>query len=190
MKRILPILMAIGFLSLGCEDDGDAVALSSQGGKKRVFISSVTYNGNLGGLSGADDKCNSLASAAGLGGTWKAYLSTAATDAFERIADVGPWYLVDETYLVFQNKAQFSTGPSNPIMMTETGEWLSGFAFVWTGSGGSGDYHITYGACASWTSSSAGVTGVTGNYTENTVAWQTSGYAYCHTSRHIYCFEQ
>src|SRR6185503_3920229 len=52
--------------------------------------------GDLGGLKGADARCQSLAKAAGAGGTWHAYLSTpasggqAAVNARDRIGK-GPW---------------------------------------------------------------------------------------------------
>ena len=63
------------------------------------FITSVGSGkgGELGGLSGADQQCQSLAQAAGAGGrTWRAYLSTqaaggqAAVNARDRIGK-GPW---------------------------------------------------------------------------------------------------
>src|ERR1051325_3061527 len=38
---------------------------------KKVFISSGTYTGNLGGLAGADATCQGLADAVALGGTYK-----------------------------------------------------------------------------------------------------------------------
>lgn len=48
--------------------------------------------GDLGGLSGADEHCQSLADEAGAGDkTWRAYLSTSEEDARDRIGD-GPWY--------------------------------------------------------------------------------------------------
>ena len=48
--------------------------------------------GNLGGLDGADAQCQKLADAAGAGGkTWRAYLSTSAANARDRIGD-GPWH--------------------------------------------------------------------------------------------------
>lgn len=51
--------------------------------------------GDLGGLAGADEHCQSLAEAAGIGDkTWRAYLSTSEVDARDRIGD-GPWYNVD-----------------------------------------------------------------------------------------------
>jgi hypothetical protein len=47
---------------------------------------------DLGGLSGADAICTSLAEAAGATGkTWRAYLSTSDTDAKDRIG-AGPWF--------------------------------------------------------------------------------------------------
>src|SRR5215212_6677746 len=45
------------------------------GGPCSVFLSSITYDGNLGGLSGADAKCQGLAAVAGLPGIYKAWLS-------------------------------------------------------------------------------------------------------------------
>jgi hypothetical protein len=53
---------------------------------------SVAQGGNLGGLAGADMKCQTLAQAVGAGGkTWKAYLSITGTNASSRIG-TGPWY--------------------------------------------------------------------------------------------------
>lgn len=63
------------------------------------FISStpIGNGGNLGGLAGADNQCQTLAQAAGAGAkTWRAYLSTQAADgkpainAKDRIGK-GPW---------------------------------------------------------------------------------------------------
>jgi hypothetical protein len=67
------------------------------------FITSVGpgNGGDLGGLSGADAHCQALAEAVGAGDrTWRAYLSTQATDgraainARDRIGE-GPWYNAD-----------------------------------------------------------------------------------------------
>jgi len=61
------------------------------------FVTSVGLGkgGDLGGLSGADNQCQSLAQAAGAGGkTWRAYLSTqgaGGVNAKSRIGN-GPWY--------------------------------------------------------------------------------------------------
>ena len=43
--------------------------------RKTVFVTSATYDGNFGTLANADANCQGLADAAGLGGTYKAWLS-------------------------------------------------------------------------------------------------------------------
>ena len=58
------------------------------------FVTSVNpgKGGDLGGLTGADAYCDTLAKAAGsTGKTWKAYLSTDSENAKDRIGK-GPWY--------------------------------------------------------------------------------------------------
>ncbi len=57
------------------------------------FVTSANpgKGGDLGGLAGADAYCNQLATAAGsTGKTWKAYLSSDAENAKDRIG-AGPW---------------------------------------------------------------------------------------------------
>ena len=54
-------------------------------GYQKVFVTSTTYTGNLGGLSGADSKCQARATAANLSGVWKAWLSTGDLAASSRI---------------------------------------------------------------------------------------------------------
>lgn len=60
-----------------------------------VTSSGSGHGGNLGGLAGADARCQALASVAGAGNkTWHAYLSTQgpnAVNARDRIGS-GPWY--------------------------------------------------------------------------------------------------
>ncbi len=62
------------------------------------ITSTVPKSGNLGGLEGADKICQDLAAAVGAGDrTWRAYLSTQATDAQPAVnardrIGAGPWY--------------------------------------------------------------------------------------------------
>jgi len=76
---------------------GAASAQDTQPDKMSFFITSVGSGdgANLGGLSGADAHCASLAEAAGSSGkTWRAYLSTqgsGAVNARDRIGS-GPWF--------------------------------------------------------------------------------------------------
>ena len=62
-----------------CPGNGPIVGIDAEGnfvcGYKTVFISSVQYTGALGGLLGADLRCNNLARNANLSGVYKAWLS-------------------------------------------------------------------------------------------------------------------
>lgn len=51
---------------------------------KKVFATAGTWNGNLGGLAGADAKCQTEATSAGLSGTYRAILSSTAFHARRR----------------------------------------------------------------------------------------------------------
>jgi hypothetical protein len=61
------------------------------------FVTSVgsgAKGGDLGGLAGADETCQTLAAAVGAGDrVWRAYLSTSTEEARDRIG-TGPWYNV------------------------------------------------------------------------------------------------
>jgi hypothetical protein len=71
------------------------VGVAAQDASMSFFVTSVNpgKGGDLGGLAGADAYCASLATAAGAtaGKTWKAYLSTDAENARDRIGK-GPWF--------------------------------------------------------------------------------------------------
>ena len=54
-------------------------------GEAIVFVTSGSYSTNLGGLSGADSKCTSAATAAGYSGSWTAIPSDSATAAINRL---------------------------------------------------------------------------------------------------------
>lgn len=93
---ILPLLL-LG--ALACSDDEGATGADGAADvvdtSLSFFVTSVgtaELGGNLGGLEGADARCEQLADAVGAGAkTWRAYLSTTTVDARDRIGS-GPWY--------------------------------------------------------------------------------------------------
>jgi hypothetical protein len=103
---------------------------------KRIFVSFQTFAGNLGGLAGADQKCQTAATAAALGGTWLAWLSTSTVNAIDRVTSDSPYFLVNKTTKVFNNKANWTTQPLVAISMAEDGSTISGSTVfgVWTGT--------------------------------------------------------
>jgi hypothetical protein len=116
-----------------------------------VFLSSATYNGNLGGLAGADEKCQALATAASLDGVFTAWLSSSTTDAIERLAGTaGRFVLVDGT-LIAADLSDLTDGSlAAPIDKTESGVTISDDPRAWTGTAATGTacFQASNGECA------------------------------------------
>jgi hypothetical protein len=118
---------------------------------------------NLGGLDGADAHCQALPEAADAGGkTWRAYLSTSAVNARDRIGD-GPWHNA-KGELIASNVGELHSDAnriSKQTGLTETGETVSGrgdpvnMHDILTGSNADGT--VAAGAtCEDWTHNGAG----------------------------------
>ncbi|HUJ58578.1 MAG TPA: hypothetical protein VLX92_08800 [Kofleriaceae bacterium] len=169
----------------------------------RVFATHTVYMGAFGGLADGDQLCNSAAETAGLGGTWKAWLSDSTSNAIDRLADVGPWYLVDEATEVFAGKAALVESPLVAIDHDEYGHAIAqsnpfNVEGAWTGTlqdgtAGASDPSIGQGAdCADW-KTAFGETAMFGNVLD-TSTWTNVGagqLALCDEEQeHLYCFEQ
>lgn len=159
---------------------------------KRVFQTSTTYTGNLGGLSGADAKCQDRANAANLGGTWKAWLSdnsnspstrfiksTAAYKKINGITIANDWNdLIDGTIL-------------SGINMNEFGAPMTSGLSAWTGTTANGTFESRNLSCNGWTSSATTFEGLTGNNSTTNGNWSnSSGTIRCDGPVNLYCFEQ
>ena len=105
-------------------------AAQAQDASMSFFITSAGPGdgANLGGLSGADGHCQSLADAAGAGGkTWHAYLSSSTENAGDRIGS-GPWYNYNGE-LIAQDLAALhgdANGIGKQTGLTEKGEVVNG----------------------------------------------------------------
>lgn len=174
--------------------------------QKRVFVTSSTYSGALGGLEGADVECQVAADAAdpeGLGGDWKAWLSgdadvDADVDAASRLThDGGPYTLVDGTTVVAQNWTDLTDGTLlNQINMTESGELLTigiGQNGVWTNTGANGAIPANKASCDGWTSSESSVLGRIGSKDQKDPGWtlvNDPSISCENDTLKLYCFEQ
>ena len=83
----------------------------------------MLYDGNLGGLAGADAKCDLLASNAGLTGTFRAWLSDGIDSPDTRFLKAGnPYVLVDNTTVIASDWTDLTSGSIQaPINLTELG---------------------------------------------------------------------
>lgn len=148
----------------------------------RIFLTSTVYDGNLGGLAGADGKCQARATAAGLGGTWKAILSTRTVDARDHVDGTVARYGVDGTRVMDANKmfSSSNTTGTYPLLSEirdEFGHAVVGNLFPFAGGGPDGRHaepSAPYGlgwddACQDWTSTQGTTTCGYNNVT--TGAW-------------------
>lgn len=121
-----------------------------------------------------------------------AWLSTSQQDALARLADVGPWYLVDRTTLVSPNKASLVALPRASISLTEQGEPVPGSFLeeVWTATDADGRLagDSRYDACSDWTSDGSGHA-LQGNAHDDE-GWTSYGIGPCSESARLSCFEQ
>jgi hypothetical protein len=152
--------------------------------RKRVFVTSASFTGSLGGLSGADARCDAAARQAGVRGSFTAWLSDIVIDARERIPGNGPWYRMDRSTVLFVSKAQLESEPNAAIDMTEQGGPVAAGTAVWTGTNNGGTR--SFSVCDNWTEfQSAGRVGVV-----STAGWTASGSISCSERARLYCFER
>ena len=172
---------------------------------KKVFVTSTTYKGGeLGGTAGADAKCQARATAAGLTGTFRAWLSQLDSSPggnFPR--DGGPYLLVNGG-VVANNWTGLTSGTlRHAINITELGTpaptaTVAGCTtpIVWTDTLGDGmvaDLGLT---CGEWTDSSGfdaswGTTSSQVDWTQGAcMGFGTSAATGCGALAPLYCFEQ
>lgn len=171
--RILsPILAVAAFGMLA------GTSVFAQQAQMSFFVTSAGLGkgGDLGGLTGADAQCQSLAQAAGAGGkTWRAYLSTEGSggvNAKDRIGN-GPWVNAKGVQIA-ANVADLHSD-NNKInketALTEKGAVVPGRGDtpnehdILTGSNRDGTA-IADATCSNWTSSADGQGGAQVGHTD------------------------
>lgn len=150
----MKILLAAAFLGL------TAGAAYAQDNAMSFFVTSANpgKGGDLGGLAGADAYCNQLATAAGSSGkTWKAYLSSDAENARDRIG-AGPWSNAKGVKIAdsVDNLHSDSNNLTKETALTEKGEVVKGRGDtpnehdILTGSDAQG-MKVADASCGNWT---------------------------------------
>jgi hypothetical protein len=146
---------------------------AAQGADTSFFVTSngIGNGGNLGGLAGADNQCQTLAQASGAGAkTWRAYLSTQAADgkpainARDRIG-AGPWKNA-KGVVIAKDVAELhgANNLSKQTALSEKGEVINGRGDtpnrhdILTGSQADGTAFAGTDdrTCKNWTSSTQG----------------------------------
>jgi hypothetical protein len=167
-RRLAPAIVMVAAISFV-----PTAPVLAQSADMSFFLTSngIGNGGNLGGLAGADNHCQTLAQAAGAGGkTWRAYLSTQAADgqpavnARDRIGK-GPWKNA-KGQVIAKDVAELhgANGLTKQTALSEKGEVINGGGDtpnrhdVLTGSQADGTAFAAGEdrTCKNWTSSTQG----------------------------------
>ena len=159
---------------------------------KRVFVSSNTYDGNLGGLDGADTKCQALADSASLGGTWKAWLSSGSISASSRLSHSAiPYKLVNGVTVIANNWSDLTDGGLAKTINKDQNNITITNRAVWTNTSVSGNINSSSNHCSNWRSSLSGFYGGMGQNSSTSYTWTSYPVPNsCNRANSIYCFEQ
>lgn len=171
------------------DDEETACTVST----KTVFVTSKTYRGDMdliegGGVAGADEICRLCAQAAGLKGTYKAWISPRDTQCPDETFTKwkGAYALVDDTIVAYSWDDLTDGALENPILRDENGDtWEN--SEVWTGTDVGGGF---IGGCSRYTKAGS-YTSVRGNTSSTDAGWtQLPGVVSCSSENRLYCFEQ
>jgi hypothetical protein len=158
-----------------------------------VFTTSTTQTAALGGLAGADAICAQRALAAGLAGTYRAWLSTSTVNAIDRLGSASGWVRPDGKP-VLNNVADISQNKFfYPPRLDEFGNDLGGDAVVMTATGPDGTLVTStmYTTCGDFTSVSIDPNKqILGGYASANGGGFTCevGFGGCTYEHRIYCF--
>lgn len=167
--------------------------LPCSGGPCTVFVTSLRYPGDLGGLAGADAKCQERALSADLAGRFRAWLSDGADSPASRFSrPATPYQLVDGTAVASGWTDLVKGTIAHHIDVTEAGMPAGGVSTVWTRTrpnGTAADFALGPD-CEGWTSASTSGFGTNGQYQGQLGLWSFIGASSCNASLRLYCFQQ
>jgi hypothetical protein len=193
MKILINILMFSSLLSCGGESNSgsqDGVA----DGDHRIFVTSTSYTGNLGGISGANAKCAGHASSVGLTKVYKAILSDSTADVVNTLQITGGVYLFTDntniTLVVAAGSELWDTDTKDLLNTVGVDESYNSItATPWTGSDSDGTLAISNDHCTNWTTTAT--EGQVGSSIITTDAWlEGTADVLCSNSHPIFCISE
>jgi hypothetical protein len=190
MKKLLPLISAtllfVSYTVLAADSNG-----------KTVFITSLTYDSNLGGLKGADEKCQAEAddpTSVVPAGTYRAWLSDGTNSPNTRFIRSSHPYLLPNGKKIAENYDDLIDGSILTSINLGPNGKPSGYQAYWTGTNPDGttasddDYN---GVCGGWAVPPPAMRwGMTGHTSKKSTLWTTEHGYPCRRTLKLACFQQ
>lgn len=177
--------LTLCWLALGCSSDSSGNPDGNTGGERanRVFALMGSFPMPL-DIPAIDAMCTSTANAAGLDGTFVAWLSTSTAPAPTRLAGSRGWVRPDGAPVVDEPAGLLNGAMFNPIMLDATGDEVTANVTVWTGTNADGTVGDN---CADWTSMTGEA--VHGLFGGGSSTFTSAGTSSCTSRGSVHCFE-
>ena len=178
-------------------DEGDYLTILVDAPVEHLaFITSGTYNGDLGGLSGADGRCelaarlSTIFSEEAKARTWRAILVTVGVNVQERFPFVAEVINANGQIVRPASNPNLLDGGAlvNAIQYDENGVLRGDNDSVWVSYRNNIGTIDTNNSCNNWTSSGSGPDGAVGEPNKTTNRWLVADEdRNCNSNRRIYC---
>jgi hypothetical protein len=163
--------------------------------EKTVFVTSVSFKGNLGGLTGADDKCQAEADNPGSivpSGTYLAWLSDGTDSPDTRFTKSSHPYMLPDGTKIAEDFTDLTDGSIlHAINIDPTGKPL-GLELFWTGTDADGTSSSSSVTCNGWMAEPGDLSrGAVGNTVKTSTLWSARSQERCGSnSNKLVCFQQ
>jgi hypothetical protein len=194
--------VTLGNKSLSCPDNSAIQKIDSNGNvtciskdislpsnSKFAFVTTQLFTGNLGGLSGADAKCQQVADSSPKAWlhsrTWRAYIGDNTALPQRACSNTIDYYDTNGDLIPLRSGINHCSinYVIRYVYISETGSSL-GHPYIWIGRYSTGS---SYPSCNNWSTNSSGETGTICHYTGSGTSCSNYG---CDRTYPIICFEQ
>jgi hypothetical protein len=189
MNKLLTMISAAALLTAVA---GPAYADDNE---KTVFVTSVSFNGNLGGLTGADAICQAEADGPASivpSGTYLAWLSDGTDSPDTRFTKSSHPYLLPDGAKIAEDFTDLTSGSiRHALDIDPTGKPL-GLTYYWTGTNADGTTAQTLATCDGWTADPViNFRGMAGSIHLGPSLWSSGNAALpCSRPLRLVCFQQ
>jgi hypothetical protein len=188
MNKLLTMISAVALLpAIAGPAHADPI-------EKTVFVTSAKFKGNLGGLTGADAKCQAEADGPATivpSGTYLAWLSDGTDSPDTRFTKSSHPYVLPDGTKIAEDFTDLTDGSLlQKINIDPTGKAL-GMQLFWTGTKSDGTTYQLFVTCAGWTGDTwPGANGQVGSTIQTGTLWSSYQHDRCKRSHKLACFQQ